>query len=101
MKFAKITKFGIHENRKIQQFYQIRKFKKFTKFTKWVFLGWYSNSVFLVLKIIFCILVECTADWQFQCNDKKKCIDKRRRCDGYAECADKSDEADCLECKYH
>ena len=46
------------------------------------------------------ILVECTADWQFQCNDKKKCIDKRRRCDGYAECADKSDEADCLDCNY-
>ena len=54
-----------------------------------------------VFSKLFCILVDCTADWQFQCNDKKKCIDKRRRCDGYAECADKSDEADCLECNYH
>ena len=40
MKFAKITKFGIHENRKIHQFYQIRKFKKFTKFPK------FGNSPF-------------------------------------------------------
>ncbi len=42
--------------------------------------------------------VDCTnSDWQFHCADQLRCIDKRRRCDGYADCYDRSDEARCQE----
>ena len=42
--------------------------------------------------------VECL-EWQFQCNDRKRCIDKRRMCDGYKDCSDNSDELECPEGK--
>ena len=40
-------------------------------------------------------VVECDTTWQFQCKNKRKCIDNRRRCDAYADCEDKSDEENC------
>ena len=42
--------------------------------------------------------VECL-EWQFQCSDRKRCIDKRRMCDGYKDCSDNSDELECREGK--
>ena len=35
---------------------------------------------------------QCSEESEWQCLDKKSCIDKRRRCDGYGDCADLSDE---------
>lgn len=42
-----------------------------------------------------CTDVECKGDWQFHCADRKRCIDRRRICDGYNDCYDRSDERDC------
>ena len=42
----------------------------------------------------FKFAVDCL-EWQFQCADRKRCIDKRRRCDGYNDCLDNSDELQC------
>ena len=44
--------------------------------------------------------VECL-EWQFQCGDKTRCIDKRRLCDGYNDCADSSDERGCRKGNYY
>ena len=41
------------------------------------------------------VSVPCDGDWQFHCEDRKTCIDKRRVCDGYIDCYDRSDEANC------
>ena len=61
---------------------------------------YYNTSFFLLNNILqnhkesFKFEVDCL-EWQFQCADRKRCIDKRRRCDGYNDCLDKSDELQC------
>ena len=35
---------------------------------------------------------QCDQESEWQCLDGKSCIDKRRRCDGYSDCLDLSDE---------
>ena len=61
----------------------------------------YYNILFFLLNNIlqnhkesFKFEVDCL-EWQFQCADRKRCIDKRRRCDGYNDCLDHSDELQC------
>ena len=34
----------------------------------------------------------CDYESEWQCLDQRSCIDRRRRCDGYGDCADLSDE---------
>ncbi len=34
----------------------------------------------------------CDSHTEWQCADRRSCIDVRRRCDGYPDCADLSDE---------
>ena len=34
----------------------------------------------------------CDHESEWQCLDQQSCIDARRRCDGYGDCADLSDE---------
>merc|ERR1739844_670631 len=41
------------------------------------------------------------SDTEFQCLDQKRCVDKRRRCDAYADCLDQSDEKNCQEVDCH
>ena len=36
--------------------------------------------------------IVCDPVTEWKCADGRKCIDKRRRCDGYPDCADLSDE---------
>ena len=40
------------------------------------------------------ISAECS-ETEFQCKDKKRCVDIRRICDAYPDCLDQSDEENC------
>ena len=53
-----------------------------------------SGNMTVIIVIIF-FPVECNEEWQFQCADRQRCIDKRRVCDGYSDCLDDSDEQQC------
>ena len=44
------------------------------------------------MRVFLDIPGQCSEESEWQCLDKKSCIDKRRRCDGYGDCADLSDE---------
>lgn len=39
--------------------------------------------------------LNCSNDSEFRCETNFKCINKQQVCDGYQDCADKSDETKC------
>ena len=46
----------------------------------------------IVMILLFFSAIVCDPVTEWKCADGRKCIDKRRRCDGYPDCADLSDE---------
>ena len=66
-----------------------------------MFTQWSNRVWFVISKWFSDVPGQCNQDSEWQCVDQRSFIDKRRRCDGYGDCADLSDEDEqlCYNCK--
>eukprot|EP00095_Tigriopus_kingsejongensis_P003283 maker-scaffold781_size98004-snap-gene-0.18 protein:Tk03283 transcript:maker-scaffold781_size98004-snap-gene-0.18-mRNA-1 annotation:"basement membrane-specific heparan sulfate proteoglycan core" len=56
--------------------------------------GFFSSLNGRIIGLTFdpCVPGECDEETQWECANHRRCIDKRRLCDGYPDCPDQSDE---------